>query len=291
MQSATLHEINNCHSADSLDLSSQPLDSAWYFLGDVHGDPNCLSWTFEFLRRQPDFRLCFLGDLFDRGPNESECLEMFIQFADAHPGKVFWIAGNHDVPYQDRSTTAGPSIIENAAMKGYEKAMRTLPAIAWFPNGIVATHGGWTQNTFPTPPLPDTQLTDKQKQVLQTSRLKPLTADASDNELDDLPSFQPEDLTYPLSPSNSPSPIKLLIRGHDHPMEGFHWLSGREHPSILTLLGSTQLGVQFMPHLHRPWTTLAKISEGNHLEILRIDSSGNEKEMTDGFDIRVDDGA
>ena len=179
-----------------LDLTQDTSPADWYFLGDVHGDPNCLTWTFEILRRQSDFRLCFLGDLFDRGPDERRCIEMLIQFADSHPGKVVWIAGNHDVPYQDRSRTLAP-IIENAAMKGYEEPLRTLPVIAWFPNGIVATHGGWTQNTIPTPPLPGTQLTDKQKQILQTSRLKPLTESTSDKELDDLPSFQPEDLSSP----------------------------------------------------------------------------------------------
>ena len=277
----------NTTARDILDFTQDASGSAWYFLGDVHGDPNCLSWTFAFLRRQSDFRFCFLGNLFDRGPNESECLEMLIQFANVHPGKVFWIAGNHDVPYQDSLTAVAP-VIENAAMKGFEEAMRTLPVIAWFPNGIVATHGGWTQNTLPTPPLPGTQLTDKQKQILQTTRLRDLTAFTDKQVLDDLPSFQPEDLIYPESDSSRPAAINLLIRGHDHPTEGYQLNYKHGHPSVLTLMGSTQLGVQFMPQLHRPWTTLAKISNWNHLEVLRIDSSGRKTHETDVLDISMD---
>jgi DNA repair exonuclease SbcCD nuclease subunit len=281
---STFGSINQGCTAEILNLTEDDSRADWYFLGDVHGDPNCLTWTFEFLRRQSDFRLCFLGDLFDRGPNESKCLEMFIQLADAHPEKVFWIAGNHDVPYQDRLTTVAP-VIKNAAMKGYEEALRTLPVISFFPNGIVATHGGWTQNTFPTPLLPDTHLTADQKQILQTSRLRDLSAGADEKELDDLPSFQPEDLIYPESESSRPAAINLLIRGHDHPTEGYQWNYKHGHPTVLTLMGSTQLGVQFMPHYHRPWTTLAKISNWNRLQILRIESSGTKAKGT--FDISL----
>jgi hypothetical protein len=274
---STFESINQGCTNEVLDLTQANSNVDWYFLGDVHGDPNCLVWAFEFLLRKHDFRFCFLGDLFDRGPEESRCLALLLQFANANPGKVFWIAGNHDVPYQDRSNTVEP-IIQNAAMKGSEEALRTLPVIAWFPNGIVATHGGWTRDIFPNLPLPGTHLTGKQKQILQTSRLNDLTAGASDRELDDLPSFRPEDLTYPPTRPDSP-PIKLLIRGHDHPMEGFHCLAGTEHPAILTLLGSSQLGVQYVHHLHRKWTTLAKVSYWGHLEMLRINSDTKQTVM------------
>jgi hypothetical protein len=45
------------------------------------------------------------------------------------------------------------------------------------------------------------------------------------------------------------------------------------------------LGVQFMPLHHRPWTTLAKISNWNRLQILRIESSGTKAKGT--FDISL----
>jgi hypothetical protein len=276
--------INQGQKDEILDFTRTNYDATWFFLGDVHGDPSCLTWIFQFLRRQSDFRLCFLGDLFDRGPDEIKCLEMFIQFADSHPGKVFWIAGNHDVPYLDKSKQEVP-INENTAMKGYEEELSTLPLIAWFPKGIIATHGGWSKNTFPSPPLPGSDLTAKQKMILQTSRLNHSTSDLIECELDNLPSFQTKDLSFSNHEINNSVPIKLLIRGHDHPMEGYHLVSDSDPPSILTLMGSTQLGVQFFPKLHRPWTTLAVITNWNMLQIIRINSSAHANSVRKELDI------
>lgn len=262
--SSRLRTIVPHHTCGILDFTKDDSTVDWYFLGDVHGDLSCLTWTFDYLRHLPDFRLCFLGDLFDRGPDEKRCIDLFVEFAIEHSGKVVWIAGNHDVP--------GNHGMSNPAMSGFEDWLITLPVAAWFPNGIVATHGGWTKQAFPSPPIPANQLTPEQRRTLQTTRLAQFPNEANE-ELDNLPTFSPQDLAY--SASKGFPPIRLLIRGHDHPMEGYCFLQEPKQPGILTLLGSTQLGIQFYPKLHRRWTTLAKVSQSGIIDLLRIDSTGN----------------
>lgn len=207
-----------------------------------------------------------------------KCFQMLIQFSETHSGKVFWIAGNHDVPYRDRAKSVEP-IIENTTMNDYEDFLEKLPVMACFPGGIKSTHGGWSQHTFPIHPFPGMNITPEQKRILQTSRLCLPTSIPKGSEYDNLPSFCPKDLLSTNHESNNTTSMKLLIRGHDHPMEGYHWVAGSDHPSILTLLGSTQLGVQFMPQLHRKWTTLAKLSKWNKLEVMRLHATGKTSTM------------
>ena len=70
-----------------------------------------------------------------------------------------------------------------------------------------------------------------------------------------------------------PFPLRTLIRGHDHPLEGFH-LHSDSSVKILTLLGSSKIGVQFMPDQHRDWTTLAQFDASGQFSARKIFHDG-----------------
>jgi hypothetical protein len=267
-----LSSINLGQEKPVLDFTNYADNVTWYFMGDIHGDPRCLNWVFKFLKSLFDFRFCFLGDLFDRGPDAMLCLKMMIQFAEGNPGKVFWIAGNHDVPYKDRPNPCA-YINDQNAMDGHTGALRNLPVIALFPNAIVATHGGWKSDTFKDKLTFDREPTELQKRTLQTARLCLLDSDSYAPELDGLTSFCPKDLEHCKVGRSGNSALKLLIRGHDHPSNGFDLFKEKGFPQILTLLASTQIGVHFYPDLHRKWTTVAAISNWEKVDVLRVDAT------------------
>jgi Calcineurin-like phosphoesterase len=77
-------------------LADDHAGKPWFFVGDIHGD--FLAWhrLFERVRQEKDFRLCFLGDLVDRGPFHLECFAALLKAAKTYPYKILWILGNHD---------------------------------------------------------------------------------------------------------------------------------------------------------------------------------------------------
>ena len=114
-------------------------DETWFFLGDIHGDPECLKWTFRYIQGFKGFRLCLLGDVFDRGNDEADCFEMILRFSNEHRGQVMWLAGNHDRPIGENHTKAGwPSELIDLR----NELMPRLPFMALFPGGTIAMHGG-----------------------------------------------------------------------------------------------------------------------------------------------------
>ena len=143
-------------------LAAEHNDKHWFFIGDIHGD--FLAWhrLFERVRHEPDFRLCFLGDLVDRGPMDIECFAAFLQAAEKHPGQLLWILGNHDGglqfniegKFQSRvdpaefadwlnEPTGGRSAKEVQPWgRLFIDICKHLPRAVLFPGGLLAVHGG-----------------------------------------------------------------------------------------------------------------------------------------------------
>ncbi len=134
----------------------------WFFIGDIHGDFFALHTLLNWIRKQnKDFRICFLGDLVDRGTHSLECFAYFLEWAYAYPERIIWIAGNHDIAFSYKSETdeflsdVHPSeFLEYLncpdSMKGFRSQFgkyfieltKRLPRAVLFPNGLLATHGG-----------------------------------------------------------------------------------------------------------------------------------------------------
>lgn len=145
-------------------LEVLPDAEQWYFIGDLHND--FLAWhcLFNKVKENPNFRLCFVGDLVDRGPHHLECFAALLDAAFEYKNQILWILGNHDegVKYSPRedkkfSSTVIPS--EFASWLNEPSAEWTpkqledwgtlfvdvcahLPRAALFSDGLLATHGG-----------------------------------------------------------------------------------------------------------------------------------------------------
>lgn len=219
----------------------------WFFLGDIHGDFLALHRQIARIAAlEPDFRVVFLGDLADRGPDSAECFGLLLRRAVQFPGRIAWIAGNHDICFArdgDRfSSSVDPSEFlgflnggtdagRAARIRLGDDFIRTtarLPRAILFPDGLLATHGG-----FP--------LVDLHKQV--SSGMAPeelfawLTREAclqdftwtritrykrkSPNRLTKGCSYGFEDFEDFCRLFSEAMPVRRMITGHEHNDEGW----------------------------------------------------------------------
>lgn len=136
----------------------------WFFIGDIHGD--FLAWVrlFDRIRQEKEFRLCFLGDLVDRGPLHMECFAALMEAVEKHPNQILWILGNHDegvgwshneqkfatrgiepaqfVDWLNNEETASRYKDIKAWGQLFTHVVARLPRAALFEDGLLATHGG-----------------------------------------------------------------------------------------------------------------------------------------------------
>lgn len=97
-----------------------------YTIGDVHGRRDLLSALLAAIRSDAGsrrFRIIFLGDLIDRGPESRQCLDLVIKTLAEFPGSRL-ILGNHE---------------EFLLRSVGETGDREAAARRWLPNGGVAT--------------------------------------------------------------------------------------------------------------------------------------------------------
>ena len=146
-------------------LAQEHGEKPWFFIGDIHGD--FLAWfrLFERVRKEKEFRLCFLGDLVDRGPLHIECFAAIMEAIERYPGQILWIVGNHDdavrwSPQGSKFLAAGG--IEPAEFvdwlnsehrefprdqvqkwgRLFADVVARLPRAVLLQNGLLAAHGG-----------------------------------------------------------------------------------------------------------------------------------------------------
>ncbi len=234
----------------------------WYFLGDIHGDFFALHTCVEYIKSQcPDFNLVFLGDLVDRGPHSAECFLYLISLAKQFPGRISWIAGNHDVGVhrlasgEFHSTVSPSEFIEvlnpipQVAGKQhigdlFVSVVAGLPRAIIMPTGLFVTHGGF--------PHSDLQ---KQAATLNSGQEKfawlntlPCLQDITWTRITKFPKKIPNrestgcsygfmDFKSFAELMSGSVNLSALLTGHEHPYEGFDrhetWL---EYKS-LTLTG------------------------------------------------------
>ena len=132
-----------------------PSDHEIFFIGDIHGDYKSLLRIVEHADTvDPQAILVFMGDLFDRGTQEMEAVLFFLTLVKYRPGRMLWIAGNHDAAlnYDNNgfvSTVSPASFCEtlNAHPEWKEfgqeliRLIETLPVAALFPDGLWVSHG------------------------------------------------------------------------------------------------------------------------------------------------------
>ena len=246
-------------------LADEHEGKPWFFVGDIHGD--FLAWhrLFERVRQEKDFRLCFLGDMVDRGPLHLECFAALLEAAEQYPNQILWILGNHDEGLQwnpkEKLYFSGVEPAEfadylNAPQDGitpqqledwgklFVSICRRLPRAVLFADGLLATHGGV--------PLQDRWETLKTLEAFHHERClgdftwsratnypsklgwkydpeKRLTSSAFEFGYKDLDGF--------CRAVEEVFPVKRIVRGHDHVESGFEVLANYKNIPLLTING------------------------------------------------------
>ena len=147
--------------------TGEDIKGKWFFIGDIHGDFFALHTLLEEVSKHPDFFVCFLGDLVDRGPHSLECFALLLEFTEKHRDsrRVVWILGNHDEGiainsraeqkfFSSVAPAEFPEFLNGDIASNFEDAELTewgclfvdicerLPRAILFPSGLLATHGG-----------------------------------------------------------------------------------------------------------------------------------------------------
>jgi hypothetical protein len=135
----------------------------WFFIGDLHGDFFALHSMLRHAESlHPGCKVLFLGDMVDRGDHPFECIFLLLEWGLNHPGRLAWIAGNHDIAFDlPEGASTFTSLVSPAellqvlhrsdALEGFRRELgrffvelgRGLPRALLFPDGLMATHGGF----------------------------------------------------------------------------------------------------------------------------------------------------
>lgn len=236
----------------------------WFFIGDLHGDFFALHTLLRHAEDiLPDCKILFLGDMVDRGDHPFECIFLLLEWGLQRPGRLAWIAGNHDIAFD---LPAGASFFTSVVspselldvvnvsdgLEGFRRELghfvvelgRRLPRALLFPDGLMATHGGF--------PLTDLhveggQIADEtayMEWLNSPECLKDFTWTRIHRAPKKLPDrystgsqygFKDFEAFCALKPDWFP--VKRMITGHEHPADGFAVHASYKINQALTLVG------------------------------------------------------
>lgn len=230
-------------------------DELW-FIGDLHGDILALDEALSYIDAH-SFRptIVFLGDLFDRFSYGWETLMRVTALIMERPGRILWIAGNHDDGFLFQDGKFGSSVKPSefvSFMNGhpeYEEIgkwviglIAALPRALFLPDGLFVAHGGcpsFDMNTFEHIIDKVNSLDELEKpEYLKTfiwNRVIPGQDDKSGEDVgkNDLRHFM--DAMSRLAGF----PVKRMLRGHDHCRESRHEFFDSYYPDAPTLTLTT----------------------------------------------------
>jgi hypothetical protein len=276
-------------------LSLEESGHVWSVIGDIHGDFVALHRLLARVRADAGFRLLFLGDLIDRGPHSLECVAALLETALECPNQVLWIAGNHDEALrreaasgQFRSSVEPAEFVDELQVVkawaspeqlqrwgvAFIEIVRRLPRAVCFADGTLATHGGI--------PLSDHHPHIKSREALHwESCLRDFTWTRAANKPRSLFDaerrrsgssdfqfgFKDLDQFCAALGSVLGSPVKRLVRGHDHVEAGVDRPSGFVNTPVLTLNGFGFHHLDNSLQRYKAKLPLGRLRQGNPIEI------------------------
>jgi hypothetical protein len=256
-------------------LSSQevgPMEN-WFFIGDLHGDFFALHTLLqEAQMRNPSCRILFLGDMVDRGVMPIESIFLLLEWGIEHPGRLAWIAGNHDIAFScneagDFTSSVSPSeflqvLNANDAFASTRRRIgrffveiaRRLPRAFLFPDGLLATHGG-----FPLSDLhSEGESKNDEQSYIDWLNSEPCLSDFTWTRITRHPKKTPDrysrgsqygfkdfEAFCQLRPDWFP--VRHMINGHEHPRDRYD-----SHPNYKVNRALTLVGLGFNDFLSAP---------------------------------------
>jgi hypothetical protein len=271
-------------------LSDEPL----WFIGDIHGDLLALDAALALIAHEstrehtPLARIVLLGDLFDDGGYGLETLLRVFELILERPQSVCLLAGNHDeaLGYNGARFTAtvSPSdfcdfLNENLAHEWIGRAGKLAVRIAarapralFFPDGLLAVHGG-----FPLKDLHErlAETTDwNNPECLSDfvwTRAHPRAKKKMPNRASRGSQFGYEDFAaFCALSATLGRPVTHMVRGHDHVEERYEVPPAYAQTPILTTVAlSRRLEREsFGPFVRVP--TIARWIRGSVPQVYRL---------------------
>ena len=272
------------------ELSDQPL----WFIGDIHGDLLALDAALALIARESGrenvehARIVLLGDLFDDGGYGLETLLRVFELILERPQSVCLLAGNHDeaLGYNGARFTAtvSPSdfsdfLNENLAHEWIGRvgklAVRIVanaPRALFFPDGLLAAHGG-----FPLTDLHE-RLAERgdwnDPQCLTDfvwTRAHPRARKKLPNRMSRGSQFGYEDFAAFCALSTTLGrPVTHMVRGHDHVDERYEIYPSYANTPVLTTVALSRRLVRelFGPFVRVP--TIARWIRGSLPQVYRL---------------------
>lgn len=135
-----------------------PTDRDIWYVGDTHGDLLAFETAMQYILSQPgNPYIVILGDLIDRQPYSLGIFLRLISLVISHPGRIVWVAGNHDTglnydsgALRFRSQTSPAEFAEwlnehpeyTDLGLFFIEIVKTLPRAIYFGDGLCVVHGG-----------------------------------------------------------------------------------------------------------------------------------------------------
>jgi hypothetical protein len=158
---STYRSLGTGHVSVVADAIDGQTGKVW-FLGDIHGDLLALDSAIDYIDGVcPDATIVFLGDLFDDEGFGYEVVLRVFQLVAERPGRIGYIAGNHDVSLNCNdgvpvtfSSSVSPSDFADFLNANREdpgaygvgqfaiRFFRFAPRAIFMPDGLVVVHGG-----------------------------------------------------------------------------------------------------------------------------------------------------
>jgi hypothetical protein len=265
-------------------------DTPLWFVGDLHGDLLALEAAIALAHEtegpRPNF--VFLGDLFDDGAYGLEVLLRVLELVVERPDAVCLLAGNHDeaLAYDGARFTAAVSPSDFAeflnahlahewiarAGKLAVRLFARAPRALFFPDGLLAAHGGF--------PLSDLHATLRaggdwnDPRCLSDfvwTRAHPRARRKMPNRVSRGSQFGHEDFAaFCALSAELGRPVTHMVRGHDHVEERWAvYPAYRAHPMLTTVALSRRLAREaFGPRVRVP--TVARWVPGALPQVHRL---------------------
>ena len=269
----------------------------WFFIGDLHGDFFALHSMLRHAEAtHPGCKVQFLGDMVDRGDHPFECVFLLLEWGLKRPGRLAWIAGNHDVAFDLPdgahffTSLVSPAellhVLNQAdGLQGFRRELgrffvemgKRLPRALLFPDGLMATHGGF--------PLVDLQaqgalIADEAGYMdwLNTAAcLKDFTWTRIHRVPKRLPDRHSTGAQYGFKDFEAfcalkPEwfPVQRMITGHEHPADGYVVHATYKVNPAMTLVGFGFDDLRAMPAAYEHYTDELHMGRGRTGELPEV---------------------
>lgn len=272
-------------------LSPETVGAAedWFFIGDLHGDFFALHSLLRHAETvHPGCKVLFLGDMVDRGDHPFECLFLLLEWGLRRPGRLAWVAGNHDISFELANSGDGFTAQVSPAellqvlnqvdvLRGFRRELgcflielgRRLPRALLFPDGLLATHGGF--------PLSDlqahgAQITDEAGYldwINSPACLKDFTWTRIHRAPKKIPDRHSTGAQYGFKDFEAfcdlqPDwfPVQRMITGHEHPADGCAIHASYKVNPAMTLVGFGFDDLRAMPAAYQYYAETLHMGRG-----------------------------